>query len=81
MLGGLGGRAALEAMQPKRRKCERCGLHYRETLDKCRWCGDLDEAGLAKLKETLENEHASHSSLGKIFLVVAAIILVLVLLI
>ncbi len=80
MLGGLGGRAVWEAMQPKRKKCERCGLYYRETLEKCRWCGELDERGLKELKEKIEGEHQSHSSLGQIFMVIAAIILVLLLL-
>jgi hypothetical protein len=80
MLGGLGGRAAWESMQPKRRKCERCGLYYRETLEKCRWCGDLDERGLHKLKDKIEGERQSNSSIGQIFMILAAIILVLVLL-
>lgn len=81
MLGGLGGRAAWEAMQPRRKKCERCGLYYRESLEKCRWCGDLDERGLDELKEKIERQHKSGRSLGQIFFVIAAIILVLVLLI
>ena len=81
MLGGLGGRAAWEAMQPKRKKCERCGLYYRESLEKCRWCGDLDEHGLVDLKEKIERQHQSGRSLGQIFFVIAAIIFVLVLLI
>ena len=81
MLGGLGGRAAWESMQPKRRKCDRCGLYYRESLDKCRWCGDLDERGLKELMEKIERQHLSNKFLGQIFFVLAAIAVVLVLLI
>ena len=81
MLGGLGGRAAWEAMQPKRNKCERCGLYYRESLPKCRWCGDLDERGLAKLQEQIEAQHQSNRSFGQLFYVLAAIIAVLMFLI
>lgn len=75
-LGGLGGRAAWEAMQPKRRRCERCGLYYRESLDRCRWCGDLDEAGLARLLAKKERVHRSNKSLGQIFFMIAIIIAV-----
>jgi len=81
MLGGLGGRAAWEAMQPKRKKCERCGLYYRESLQKCRWCGELDDRGLEELKEKVERQHQSNRSLGHLFFIIAAIITVLVLLI
>jgi hypothetical protein len=77
----LGGRAAWEAMQPRRRKCERCGLYYRESLEKCRWCGDLDERGLEGLREKIEHQHQSNGSLGQILFVIAAIAAVLVLLI
>lgn len=77
----VAGRAAWEAMQPKRRKCPRCGLYYRESLEKCRWCGDLDERGLEALFAQIEREHQANRSLGKTFFVIAAIILVLVLLI
>lgn len=77
----LGGRAAWEAMQPRRRKCDRCGLYYRESLDKCRWCGELDEPGLAELKQKIESQHESNRSLGRILFVIAAIIAALLLLI
>ena len=69
MLGGLGGRAAWEKMQPKKRLCERCGLYCRESLDKCRWCGDLDERGLSNLLAKKERQFQSNSSLGQIFFV------------
>lgn len=81
MASGLGARAAWQAMQPKRRRCERCGLYYQESLPTCRWCGHLDEMGLADLKERLEAEHASNKSLGGIFFVLALIGLVVMLLV
>jgi len=73
---GLGARAAWAAMQPKRRRCDRCGLHYEESLPSCRWCGHLDEAGLAGLKERIEAERKSNKSLGGVFVVLALIGLV-----
>ncbi len=80
MFRGLGSRVAWEAMQPRRKQCPRCGLHYRESLEKCRWCGDLDDTGLAELREKLDREHQSNKSLGQIFFVLAAAMAVLVLL-
>lgn len=72
--GGLGGRSAWEAMQPKRVKCERCGLYYRQSLDRCRWCGDLDENGLARLLVRKERSHQSNKWIGQMFFVMAIII-------
>ena len=80
MFRGLGSRAAWEAMQPRRRKCVRCGLYYRESLDKCPWCGDLDDTGLAELKQKLDREHQGNKSLGQIFFALAAAMAVIVLL-
>ena len=77
MLGGLGGRAAWEKMQSKKKLCERCGLHYRESLDKCRWCGDLDEDGLSQLLAKKEQQFQSNKSLGRIFFVIVLLIIIL----
>lgn len=77
MLGGLGGRAAWEKMQPKKKLCERCGLYYRESLDKCRWCGDLDEHGLSQLLAKKERQFQSNRSLGQIFFVIVLLIILL----
>ena len=81
MLGGPGGRAAWEAMQPKRKKSERCGLYFRESLERCRWCGNLDEHGLSELKEKIQRQHRPNKSLGRIFFIITAIIAVMVVLI
>ncbi|MEM1187649.1 MAG: hypothetical protein AAGA95_08310 [Pseudomonadota bacterium] len=81
MFGVLGARAAWEAMQPRRKKCGRCGLYYRESLEKCRWCGDLDENGLAELKARLDREHRGNKSLGHLFFLIAVACAVVVLLI
>ena len=80
MFRGLGSRVAWEAMQPRRRKCARCGLHDRESLEKCPWCGDLDDTGLAELKHELDRERQGNKSLGQIFFVLAAAMAVIVLL-
>ena len=79
-LGGLGGRAAWEKMQPKRVKCERCGLQYRESLAQCRWCGDLDEIGLSRLMVKKERQFQSNKWLGKMFFLAAIIIAMLLML-
>ncbi len=74
------GRAVWHSMQPKRKKCDRCNLYSRENLDKCRWCGDLDEQGLALLRERIEHQHQSNKSLGRLFIVLAVITALLIVL-
>ncbi len=72
---------AWEAMQPARRKCERCGLYYRESLAKCRWCGELDERGLEHLKKEIEHQHQLNRPLVQIFITIAVIVAVVLLVI
>jgi hypothetical protein len=76
----LGMSAAWRAMQPKKKRCERCGLYYTEKLNKCSHCGDLDDSGLQALLERHEEEFKGNASLGKFFILGAVVIGVLLLL-
>ena len=78
MMGGMN--AAWRSMQPKKRKCERCGLYYRASLPKCRYCGNLDEAGLQRLLAWQNQERSKLAPLGKTFFILALGIFILMLL-
>jgi hypothetical protein len=66
-------------MQPKQKRCARCGLHYDEVLDKCSHCGDLDDGELELLLKRKEAEAQGNTALGKTFLIVAGLIAALLL--
>ena len=70
----LGLSVAWRSMQPKRKKCERCGLYYVEKSAKCSHCGDLDESGLQVLLESHEEELDANKSIGKIFFFVSLLV-------
>lgn len=72
----LGSNIAWRAMQPKRKKCERCGLYYLEKSPKCSHCADLDESGLQKLLENHEQELEGNKSIGRIFFFVSLLIVI-----
>jgi hypothetical protein len=65
---------AWQAMQPKKKRCERCGLYYTEKLSKCSHCSDLDERGLQLLLERHEESLKGNASLGKFFILGVIII-------
>ena len=75
----LGMSAAWRAMQPKRKRCDRCGLYYIEKLEECSHCGDLDERGLQRLFEQKAEEGEGNASLGRFFLLGSVIVAVLML--
>ncbi|MEO2267571.1 hypothetical protein [Pseudoalteromonas pernae] len=70
---------AWRLMQPKKKRCSRCGLQYTAKLPQCEHCGHLDEQGLSRLKSQREREHQGHHTLGKYFLWATIIIAVLML--
>ena len=72
----LGSSVAWRAMQPKRKKCERCGLYHLEKLEKCSHCGDLDDDGLRKLLESHEQESEANQSIAKVFYFVALLLVI-----
>lgn len=77
MLGGLGLKLAqMKNMKPTK-KCVRCGLRYEEDKEKCSHCGDLDDFGLQQLKARIAEQHQSNVNLGRLFIYVAIIIIIL----
>ena len=79
-LGGLLAQFALLKEKMKKKPCKRCGLLYDPKKEsKCPHCGDLDDRGLERLFEKLENEHQGHRRLGG-WLIVAAMFVFFVML-
>ena len=70
----LGMSAAWRAMQPKRKRCKRCGLYFPEELVTCLHCGSLDDHGLQLLLQRKEAETRGNAALGRFFLVLALLI-------
>lgn len=76
----LGMSAAWRMMQPKKKRCERCGLYYTQKLEKCSHCGDLDDRGLQNLLERHAEELEGNAALGKYFVIGAVVIAALLIL-
>ena len=77
----LGMSTGWRAMQPKKKRCERCGLYYTEKLNKCSHCGDLDDLGLQALLDRRDAEIKGYASIGRYFILGAVAISILLLLI
>ncbi len=77
--GGLFARAALLKEQMKKKPCKRCGLLYDpKKEEQCPYCGDLDEAGLARLFERRETAYRANRQLGYRFIFAAVVVLLIV---
>lgn len=63
----------------KTRLCERCGLRRPDDETKCPHCGELDDSELDALKRRVAEQHEGHSRLGRNFLIAAAVIAAIVL--
>ncbi|WNC68185.1 hypothetical protein RI845_16865 [Thalassotalea nanhaiensis] len=70
----LGMSAAWRSMQPKKKRCKRCGLFYTKALGKCNNCSHLNESQLAQLKKQHQKSLSANSALGKTMLLCAVII-------
>jgi len=57
-------------------RCARCSLKYDRSLTKCPHCGDLDSNGLAKLKVQIEQNHRANTKLGRVFVLLAVLIMI-----
>lgn len=58
-------------------KCERCGLRYPKTEEKCSHCADLSDREVDALKQRFEDENQGNANLGKIFLLVTVVLALL----
>ena len=69
---------ALPSLLPLRlqrsRRCQRCGLRYPRKAAQCPHCADLEEQGLAALRERVAEEHAGAAELGRFLGIAAAVI-------
>lgn len=75
---GLGGKAAMLKQQGPSKKCERCGLsHFSHHHDKCPHCVELNDAEVQELIDRQEAEAEGGASLGRMMLVGAVFIIVL----
>lgn len=63
--------------QKPNQQCERCGLLYPKDEEKCTHCGNLDEGQLHTFKESILNDAESTNSLGKIFLVLSLVVIII----
>lgn len=72
-------RAALLKDQLHIKPCPRCGLHYDQRETACPHCAGLDEDGLRALLAERERQQAGNAAMGRVFLLIAAILGVFVL--
>lgn len=74
-IGGLGAKLAQVKSQKPTKQCERCGLHHEIDLESCPHCSHLDERALKELLIRIENEYQARKSMGRTFMVVAAVLI------
>ncbi len=74
---GLRAKISDHRSQKPNQQCERCGLLYPKDEEKCTHCGDLDEGQLHTFKESILNSEESTNSLGKIFLVLSLVVIII----
>ena len=74
----LGMSAAWRTIQPKKKRCKRCGLFYTKALGKCDHCSHLNESQLIELQRQHQKTLKANSTLGKtmfLFAVTTALLL------
>jgi hypothetical protein len=68
--------------KPKRTKpCPRCGQRYPAADPVCPHCDGLSDIAVARLRKQVEEEHLAHAALGRLFLLLAAVLAVVMLLV
>lgn len=77
---GLGMGTAWRAMQPKKKRCPRCGLYNDESTILCGHCTHLDKSQLAALKKQHKKSLKGNVALGKGMLMCAVVIAFILLL-
>ena len=78
--GGLGLALAHMRNRIPTKKCDRCGLRYKITVEHCPHCHGLSEAELSNLKARIAREHKGHRRLGNMLLLAALVGLILMVL-
>ena len=58
------------------KKCPRCGQLYPKKAESCHHCQHLHDQQLDELKEQIARQHEGNKVIGKLFLWIAALILV-----
>jgi len=58
------------------KKCTRCGLQYPIKEDACAHCKDLTDQEVEELLSKLKEEHEGNSNIGKFFIYVAALLVI-----
>lgn len=58
------------------KKCKRCGLRYPKKEAACSHCDGLSDQEVQNLKSRYHNERAGNANLGRLFLYIAALLLV-----
>jgi hypothetical protein len=61
-------------------RCERCGLRFPTSKEQCNHCSELSDTEVESLRRRVEREHAGHAELGRVFLILAAVVMALVML-
>ena len=73
---GIGWKVWQLGQQKNRRPCPRCSLKYDKTLNQCPHCGDLDSNGLTELRLQIEQNQHANTTLGKLFVFIAIMIVI-----
>lgn len=60
-----------------RKKCRRCGLRYPRSEQSCPHCEHLSDDEVEQLKLEFEAEKEGNANLGRLFLYIAALLLLL----
>lgn len=76
---GILARAFLLKDQLHIKPCPRCGLHYDQRQPDCPHCGELDDSGLKALFAERERQQEGNAAMGRLFLLIAALLGVCVL--
>ena len=61
-------------------RCQRCGLRHPASAESCPHCGELDDAEVEQLRRRVEREQKGQAELGRVFLILTAVIVGLLLL-
>lgn len=71
---------ALLVKKLKEKHCDRCGLYYDGSLDKCVHCSELNDSQLLAFKNQYQNSLQGNSTFGKYLLFIAVILALILLL-